>query len=79
MKMHFLIWLITGALIGWLGSLIMKSKSGLLRNIIVGIVGSSLGGWIAGLLGIHSTGLGGILVSVAGACLLIWIARKLFH
>ena len=77
--MHFLIWLITGALIGWIASLIMKSKSGLLRNIIVGFVGSSLGGWIASLLGIHGTGIGGILISVAGACLLIWIARKLFH
>ena len=77
--MHFILNLILGALSGFIAGKIMDSKGGLLRNIIVGIVGSSLGGWIAGLLGIHSTGLGGILVSVAGACLLIWIARKLFH
>lgn len=76
--MHFLIWLFTGALIGWIASLIMKSKSGMLRNIIVGIIGSSLGGWIARALGIYSTGIGSFLISVGGACLLIWIARKLF-
>jgi uncharacterized membrane protein YeaQ/YmgE (transglycosylase-associated protein family) len=77
--MHFLIWLISGAVIGWLASIVMKSKSSLLRNIIVGIVGSSLGGWLAGLIGIRGTGIGGILISVGGACLLIWIVRKLFH
>ncbi|MCI2056557.1 MAG: GlsB/YeaQ/YmgE family stress response membrane protein [Oscillibacter sp.] len=76
--MHFLIWLISGALIGWIASLIMKSKSSILRNIIVGIVGSSLGGWLAGLIGLHGTGVGSILISVAGACLLVWLARKLF-
>jgi len=77
--MTFLIWLISGALIGWLASLIMKSKSGLVRNIIVGIVGSALGGWLAGLIGLRGVGIGSLLISVGGACLLIWLARKLFH
>jgi len=77
--MQFLFWMISGALIGWIASMVMKSKQGLLRNIIVGIIGSSLGGWLAGLIGLHGTGIGGILISVGGACLLIWLARKLFH
>jgi uncharacterized membrane protein YeaQ/YmgE (transglycosylase-associated protein family) len=49
---------------------------GLVANVVVGIIGSMLGYWLAGLLGIAPTG--GILrfvVAVAGAALLIWILR----
>ena len=70
-----------GALIGWLAARIMGSKRGLLRNIVVGVVGSALGGWLAGLIGIRSQGLFtfvGMAVAIGGACLLIWLCRLVF-
>ncbi|MFT3815589.1 MAG: GlsB/YeaQ/YmgE family stress response membrane protein [Acidovorax sp.] len=46
--MNFLIWLVVGGLIGWVASLIMRTdaKQGLFLNIVVGIVGALLGGWL---------------------------------
>ena len=61
-----LIWLLVGAVAGWLGGMIMRGHGlGLLGNIVVGIIGSVIGGWIFGQLGI-ATG-GGILGAVVGA------------
>ena len=76
---NIIIWLALGALAGWIASKIMGTKSGLLCNIILGIVGSILGGFIAGLIGISAktTSIGGILIAVAGACLVIIIARRI--
>lgn len=73
--MGILMDIILGALAGWIASMIMKSKSSLLWNIIVGIVGGVLGGWIAGLLGIGAVGFGSFLISVVGACILIFLLR----
>ncbi len=72
--------IVIGAVIGWVASLIMNSKGGAIRNILVGIVGSALGGWVASLIGISASkfSIGGILISIAGACLLIFIIKKLF-
>jgi uncharacterized membrane protein YeaQ/YmgE (transglycosylase-associated protein family) len=44
--MNILIWLIMGGIIGWLASVIMRTQEGLLMNIVVGIVGALLGGWL---------------------------------
>lgn len=70
-------WLFIGALIGWLASKIMHGKGGLVRNIIVGIAGSFLGGWLASWIGIGSGvgTIGGFFISVGGACVLILISR----
>ncbi|MDD4849454.1 MAG: GlsB/YeaQ/YmgE family stress response membrane protein [Gemmiger sp.] len=67
-----------GALIGWLASKIMGGSSSLLRNILVGLVGSGVGSFVAGLFGISAIqfSVGGILISVLGACLCIWLVRK---
>ena len=70
--------LFLGALIGWLASKIMHGKGGLIRNIIVGIAGSVLGGWLADWIGIGSGNIwsiGGFLIAVGGACLLILVSR----
>ena len=78
-----LLWLLFGALVGWLAGIIMKSKKSLLGNIVLGIVGSFVGGFIASLLGFGSLSGGfsfdiiNIIISVAGACLVIYIARAL--
>ena len=83
MIINILLLLLFGALIGWLAGLIMKSKNSLIVNIILGIVGSILGGFIASLLGVgnftgdFSFNILNILIAVGGACLLIVIARAL--
>lgn len=76
--------IIVGAIIGWLASIVMKSEGGLCKNIIVGILGSSLGRWLFGdVLGIGSAynagdfNVVGIFFGVLGAALLIFILRKL--
>lgn len=78
--MNWIISLIIGGIVGWLASIIMKTNAqmGLLANILVGIVGSMLGYWVAGLLGIGATGgFLGFLVAIGGAILLILILRAL--
>ena len=76
--MSWIISLILGGIVGWLASIVMKTNDqmGWIANVLVGIVGSLLGNWIAGLLGMAPTG--GILrfvVAIAGAVLLIYILR----
>ena len=76
--MGLLVSVLIGALIGWLASIVMKTTAqmGSLANIAVGIVGSALGGWVAGLLGFApSSVFGAILVAIIGACLLIAILK----
>lgn len=78
--MGFIISLIVGGIVGWLASILMKTDAqmGLIANVLVGVVGSALGFWVAGLLGIAPAG--GILrfvVAIVGAVLLIFILRAL--
>ena len=78
--MSLIITLIVGGLVGWLASIIMKTNAqmGLIANVLVGVVGSMLGYWLAGMLGIAPAG--GILrflIAIGGAALLIFILRKL--
>jgi len=72
--------LIIGGIVGWLASMVMKTNAqmGMIANILVGIVGSSLGFWAAGLLGVAPSGvLVRLIVAIAGAALLIFILQKL--
>ena len=78
--MSWIISLLIGGIVGWLASIVMKTDAqmGWIANVIVGVVGSLLGFWVAGLLGIAPAG--GILrfvVALAGAALLIVILRTL--
>ena len=77
--MDLIIWLVIGGVIGWLASLVMKTDAqmGLIANVIVGIVGAALGGWLAGILGIGATGMMTYVVAVVGAVILIAILRAL--
>ena len=72
----WIIYIIIGALAGWLAGVIMKGGgSGLIRNLILGSVGSILGGWLLGLLGIHFAGeIGQFITAVIGAIVVIWLA-----
>lgn len=70
--------LVTGALCGWIAGKLMRSRHGLILNIIIGLLGGTIGGFLFGLLGLSASGWGGqVLVSVVGACVLIWVCRRL--
>lgn len=74
--MRWIISLFVGALAGWIASRIMYSESGgLLRNILVGAVGGILGNWVSHLVGIYTVGLASFAVTIAGACLFIYLVR----
>jgi uncharacterized membrane protein YeaQ/YmgE (transglycosylase-associated protein family) len=61
-----LIWLVIGAVAGWLAGIVVKGAGfGLIGNIVVGIVGAFVGGWVMGALGI-SLG-SGMISAIAGA------------
>jgi len=72
-----IIFLVIGAVAGWLAGVIMKGCGyGLVGDIIVGVIGSLIGGWLFGLLGIAAGGLiGSIIAAVVGAIILIGILR----
>jgi uncharacterized membrane protein YeaQ/YmgE (transglycosylase-associated protein family) len=74
--MSILIWIVFGAFVGWIASMVMGSREGLLLDIFFGIVGSVVGTWIMGFFG--QGGGGGysfysFLVALLGACVLIAI------
>jgi uncharacterized membrane protein YeaQ/YmgE (transglycosylase-associated protein family) len=73
-----IIWIVVGALAGWLAGLVVRGFGfGLVGNIIVGIVGAFLGGWLFGVAGI-SIGAGiinAIFTAFIGAVVLLLIVR----
>jgi uncharacterized membrane protein YeaQ/YmgE (transglycosylase-associated protein family) len=76
--MNLIISLIIGGIVGWLASIVMKTNAqmGWIANVLVGVVGSAIGFWIAGALGLAAAG--GIMrfvIALAGAVLLIVILR----
>ena len=83
---NFLIWIIVGAVIGWIASLIMKTngRQGLIADIIVGIVGAFIGGYFlspifnVGTINEGDFSIPALLVSLGGAVILLAIS-KLFR
>ena len=81
--MNFIIWLIVGGLIGWVASMIMRTdgQQGVILNVVVGIVGALLGGWlISPLVGVPTINqdafsLPAMLVSLVGAIILLGIVN----
>ncbi len=76
--MGLLTWIIFGALAGWLASILMKrnSRMGAIGNIVVGVIGAGIGGFVSSLLGLGTVSgfnLYSLLISIAGACLLLFI------
>ena len=72
--------LIMGAIVGWIAGKLMDIEGGLLRNIIVGVVGSFVGSALFGAIGFSAHGLiADLIVGIVGACLFIWLGRKVFH
>ena len=76
--MNWIVTIIVGGIIGWLASMIMKTNAqmGIIANVVVGIVGSSLGFWMAGLVGLAAYGaIAQWGVAVVGAAVLIFILK----
>lgn len=77
--MDFIIWIIVGGLAGWIASMIMgkDAQMGVVANVIVGIIGALLGGWLLGLFGVQVAdgefNFMSILSAVIGACVLLFI------
>lgn len=79
--MYFIWYLLLGLAAGWIANLIVKGGSSrLLVNLIVGLVGGVLGGWLFSLIGLVPVGtLGSLVTAVIGSIVLLWIAALLSH
>lgn len=79
---NFIIWIVFGALAGWIASLIMKTDAsqGTVFDILLGIVGSIVGGYLMqffGQSGVTGFNIYSLVVAVIGACALIFLGRLL--
>ncbi|HXN03719.1 MAG TPA: GlsB/YeaQ/YmgE family stress response membrane protein [Candidatus Acidoferrum sp.] len=82
--MGILIFIIVGAIAGFVASKVISGKGmGLLWDIVVGILGAFLGAWLAGLLGLGvdmgTFTIGGLLSAFVGAVILLVVFRALTH
>ncbi len=73
---NLIYWIVVGLIAGWAAGKIMKGGGyGTLMDIVLGIVGAVVGGWLLGALGIYAGGLiGTIVVAIIGAVFLIWLS-----
>lgn len=78
--MGIFLWIIFGALVGWIASMIMNTNAqqGVILNIVVGIIGAVIGGWVMSYFGktdISGFNLYSFVVALIGACLLIGLVK----
>ena len=82
-KMNFIIWIVVGGLLGWVASMIMRTdaQQGIFLNIVVGIIGALLGGWLlaplfgTGTINQNDFSISSLLVSLLGAVILLAIVN----
>jgi uncharacterized membrane protein YeaQ/YmgE (transglycosylase-associated protein family) len=79
MNMYLVYEILIGILAGWLAGKIMRGRGyGVLIDLLLGLVGSVVGGFVFGLLGLYASSLiGTLLVATAGAVILVWLVRRL--
>ena len=80
--MGIIIWLVFGALAGWIASIIAgnNAEQGAIGNIVVGIIGAFLGGFIMSLIGgdgVNEFSIYSLLVAIGGAVLVIYFKQAL--
>ena len=76
--MNILLWVILGAVAGWIADMIMKSDHGVIEDIILGIIGAFVGGFILNFLGqsgVTGFNIYSLVVAVIGAVVLIFLGR----
>lgn len=82
MLLNILAWVVVGGLAGWVASKIMKTDAqmGLMMNVVVGVIGAVVGGYLVGMLtgsDVNTFSIGGFIVAVLGAVLLIGVVKAL--
>ncbi len=80
--MGLIMWIIFGALVGWIASIVMRTdeQQGAVGNIVIGIIGAMVGGLLSRLLGgsgITGFNLSSLLIAIIGAVVLLFLARLL--
>lgn len=77
MILNIILWVLFGALAGFIAGKLMNSSYGFFVDVLLGIVGSIVGGFIAGLFGIDNNGFSivSLLIAIVGACIVIFIGR----
>ena len=81
--MSFIVWIIVGALAGWIASKIMKTDAqmGPIANIVVGIIGAFIGGWVVSLFGVNvadgALHIESILTAILGAVIFLAILKAI--
>jgi uncharacterized membrane protein YeaQ/YmgE (transglycosylase-associated protein family) len=80
--MNFIVWIIFGAIAGWIASIVMgKNKQmGAIANIVVGILGAFIGGWLMSFFGgqgVTGFNLSSLLVAIVGAIVLLFVVGLL--
>lgn len=77
--MGILIAIIVGGFAGWIAEQIMKSDMGIVMNVVLGVVGATVANFLLGLIGASAGAgiIGYLIAGVGGACLLIWVGRKM--
>lgn len=81
--MNFIIWIAMGGILGWIASLIMhtSAQQGMFLNVVVGIIGALLGGWLlaplfgTGTINQNDFSMGSLIVSLLGAIILLAIVN----
>lgn len=76
--MNILLWIVLGAVAGWIADVIMASNHGILEDIILGIIGALVGGFIMnsfGAPGVTGFNIYSLIVAVVGAAILIFLGR----
>lgn len=80
MVLNIILWILFGALAGWIASMIMRTNAeeGAMANVVTGIIGALIGGWLARSvfgLAVATFSLAGLLVAIVGAIILIAVLR----
>lgn len=79
--MWILLWLLFGAVVGWVASMFTgnNGRMGVIKNIVVGLLGSLIGGWISTLIGIGSYAkfsFGSFMIALLGAVVLLFVINQ---
>ena len=78
MILAWIIKVVLWALVGWGAYKIMGGKpKGIIRNALLGVVGGAVGSFLCSLLGLDLDGIWNIAASVAGACLVLFVVKKI--
>jgi len=77
--LHFLVWIISGIVAGWLAGVLVRGRGfGLAGDLVIGFLGGLIGPWLAGLVGITATSwLSEIAVAALGGVVLVVVVRTL--